>query len=166
MTLKGRGRKNSLKSFLFHLVLCFSSSHGRGIYLFCKVFRPVRRPTEPATQGVLWILSVAVKRPGRENDHLHLLSRLRMNGATCPLPHMLSCLVQEEFNFTLLYLPWLNYAVMGLLTLIVTSILQYEAEALPTRKPLRILWTGCSRICCVVSQFWSMSYCNFVLMTW
>jgi hypothetical protein len=36
------------------------------------------------------VLSAGPQRPGREPDHLHLVSKLRMNGALTLLPHLSS----------------------------------------------------------------------------
>jgi hypothetical protein len=54
---------------------------GKGFHS-SKRYRPVLRPIQPPIQ---WV--TGVKRPGREIDHhLHLGPRLRMSGATPPLP--------------------------------------------------------------------------------
>jgi hypothetical protein len=51
-------------------VLGFDSWQGLGIFLFTTASRMVLRPTQPPIQWVLGALSLGVKRPGREADHL------------------------------------------------------------------------------------------------
>jgi hypothetical protein len=47
-------------------VLGFDSRQGLGIFLFS---RPALGPTQPPIQWVQRVLSLGVKRPGRETDH-------------------------------------------------------------------------------------------------
>jgi hypothetical protein len=49
-------------------VLGFDSLLGMGIFL-TTVSRPALGPTQPPIQWVLVVLSLKVKRPGREADH-------------------------------------------------------------------------------------------------
>jgi hypothetical protein len=46
----------------------FESRQGLEIFLFTTAFRPALRPTEPPIQWVPGVLSLGVKRPGREAD--------------------------------------------------------------------------------------------------
>jgi hypothetical protein len=50
-------------------VLGFDSRRGLGIFLFTTAFRTVLGPAEPPIQWVPRVLSLGVKRPGREADH-------------------------------------------------------------------------------------------------
>jgi hypothetical protein len=50
--------------------LGFGSRRGLGIFLLTTVFRAALRPTQPPIQWVTGALSLGVKRPGREADHL------------------------------------------------------------------------------------------------
>jgi hypothetical protein len=74
-------------------VLRFDSRLGLRIFLFTTASRTALGPTQPPTQWVLGVLSVAVKRPGREADHsssssadvkeyveLYLHSPIRLHG--------------------------------------------------------------------------------------
>jgi hypothetical protein len=51
-------------------VLGFDSHRGLGIFLFTTASRPAVGPTQPPNQWVPGALSLGVKRPGREADHL------------------------------------------------------------------------------------------------
>jgi hypothetical protein len=51
-------------------VLGFESRQGLGIFLSTTASRPAVRPTQPPIQRVTGALSLRVKRPGREDDHL------------------------------------------------------------------------------------------------
>jgi hypothetical protein len=50
-------------------VLGFDSWQGMGIFLFTTVSRPALGPTQPPIQWVPGVLSLGVKRLGREADH-------------------------------------------------------------------------------------------------
>jgi hypothetical protein len=50
-------------------VLRFDSWRGLGIFLFITGSRPALGPTQPRIQWVPGVLSLGVKRPGREADH-------------------------------------------------------------------------------------------------
>jgi hypothetical protein len=50
-------------------VLGFNSRRGRGIFLFTTASRTDLRPTQPPIQWVSGVLSLGVKRPGREAEH-------------------------------------------------------------------------------------------------
>jgi hypothetical protein len=50
-------------------VLGFDSRLGLGIFLFTAASRTALPPTQPPTQLVRGVLSLGVKRPGREADH-------------------------------------------------------------------------------------------------
>jgi hypothetical protein len=50
-------------------VLRFDSRRGLGIFLFTNVSRNVLGPTRPPIQRIPEVLSLGVKRPGREADH-------------------------------------------------------------------------------------------------
>jgi len=50
--------------------LTFESRRGQGIFFFDHVSRPALGPTQPPTQWVPGVLSLRVKRPGCEADHL------------------------------------------------------------------------------------------------
>jgi len=73
-----------------------------GFFLFTTVSRPVLGPTQPPVQWIPGALSLGVKRPGREADHLHLVPRSRMRGAIPPLPNTPSCHgeLEQRDNFT------------------------------------------------------------------
>jgi hypothetical protein len=47
----------------------FVSRQRLGIFLFTTASRPALRPTQPPIQWVPGVLSLGVKRPGREADH-------------------------------------------------------------------------------------------------
>jgi hypothetical protein len=51
-------------------VLGFDSRRGLGIFLFTTASRQALGPTQPSTQWIPGALSLGVKRPGREADHL------------------------------------------------------------------------------------------------
>jgi hypothetical protein len=51
-------------------VLGFDSRRGLGIVLFTTASRMALEPTQPPIQWVPGALSVGVKRPGREADHI------------------------------------------------------------------------------------------------
>jgi hypothetical protein len=67
-------------------VLGFNSQWGLGIFLFTTVSRLTLGPTHLPVQWVPGALSLGVKWPGREADHLHLALMSRMHGAIPPLP--------------------------------------------------------------------------------
>jgi hypothetical protein len=48
---------------------------GVGIFLFTTTSRTALRPTQPPIQWVPEALSLGVKRPGSEANHLHLMPR-------------------------------------------------------------------------------------------
>jgi hypothetical protein len=50
-------------------VLGFDSRRGLGIFLFTTASRTALEPTQPPIQLVPGVLSLGVKRPGREADH-------------------------------------------------------------------------------------------------
>jgi hypothetical protein len=50
-------------------VLGFDSWRGLGIFLFITASRTALGPTQPPIQWVPGVLSLVVKRPGREADH-------------------------------------------------------------------------------------------------
>jgi hypothetical protein len=52
------------------IVLGFDSQWGLGIFLFTTTSRMDLRPTQPPIQWVPGALSLRVKQPGREADHL------------------------------------------------------------------------------------------------
>jgi len=63
----------------------FESGQGKDVFSFTKPPRPTLWPTQapiPCVQG----LFPDVKRSRREVDHLHLVPRLRVDGAIPPLP--------------------------------------------------------------------------------
>jgi hypothetical protein len=51
-------------------VLGFDSRRGLGIFLFTTASRPALGPTKPPIQWIPGVLSLGVKWPGREADHL------------------------------------------------------------------------------------------------
>jgi hypothetical protein len=53
----------SMQEIIFNLSLLL------GIFLFTTASRTARGPTQPPIQGVLGVLSLGVKRSGREADH-------------------------------------------------------------------------------------------------
>jgi hypothetical protein len=55
-------------------VLGFDFRRGLGIFLFTIVSRTALEPTQPPIQWVWGVLSLGIKRPGREADHLPLSS--------------------------------------------------------------------------------------------
>jgi hypothetical protein len=69
-------------------VLGFDSRRGMGIFLFTTVSKTALGPTQPPIQWVPAVLSLGVKRPGREADHSPPSSaEARMRGAIPPLPN-------------------------------------------------------------------------------
>jgi hypothetical protein len=50
-------------------VLGFDSPRGLGIFLFTTASKMALEPTQPPNQWVKGVLSLGVKRPGREADH-------------------------------------------------------------------------------------------------
>jgi hypothetical protein len=50
-------------------VLVFESRQGLGIFFFTTVSTSALGPTQPPVQWVSAVLSLGVKRPGREADH-------------------------------------------------------------------------------------------------
>jgi hypothetical protein len=48
----------------------FDSLRGLGIFLFTTASRTALGPTQPPIQWVRGVLSIGLKRPGREADHL------------------------------------------------------------------------------------------------
>jgi hypothetical protein len=58
------------------------------IFLFSTVSRPALGPTQPSIQYVPGALSLGVKLPGRETDHLLPASaEVKNGGAIAPFPH-------------------------------------------------------------------------------
>jgi len=66
-----------MRGFMFLLMLSKRDS----IYKYIS-------PTQPPIQWLLGALFLGIKRPGREDDHLHLVSRSEMRGAITPLPNI------------------------------------------------------------------------------
>jgi hypothetical protein len=64
----------------------FDSRHGLGIFLFNTASRSALGPTQLPIQRVTGAPSLWVKRPGREADHSHLVSKSRMRGSIPSLP--------------------------------------------------------------------------------
>jgi len=58
---------------------------------FVTASRPALGPTQPPVKCVPDSPTPGVKQPGHEVDHLHLVQRLRMRGATPPLPTTPTC---------------------------------------------------------------------------
>jgi hypothetical protein len=87
----------------------FYSRRGLGIFHSATASRPVLGPTQLHTQGVPWVLSLGIKRPGREADHSHQSSAAVMNTwnyTSAPsFAFMAWCLVKYGDNFTLPYDP-------------------------------------------------------------
>jgi hypothetical protein len=66
----------------------FESREGLGIILFTTSSRSALRPTQPPIHWVPGALSLGVRRPRREADHLsRSVPRSRMRGAIPPLPN-------------------------------------------------------------------------------
>jgi hypothetical protein len=63
----------------------FESRQGLGIFLFTTASRPALEPIQLLIQWVTGALSLGVKWPGCEVDHLHLVPRSRMRGTIPPL---------------------------------------------------------------------------------
>jgi len=68
----------------------FESRQGLGIFLFITASRTALGPTQPPMQCATGALSLAVKRLGREADHVYLVARSRIRGAIPPHPNTLS----------------------------------------------------------------------------
>jgi hypothetical protein len=84
-------------------VLEFDSQWGLEIFLFTTVSGMALGPIQPPIQWVPGGLSLGVKWPGHEADHLPPSSaKSRMHGAIPPLPQyfMMWCLVKHRDNFT------------------------------------------------------------------
>jgi hypothetical protein len=59
------------------------------IFLFCTASRLAPGPTQPPIEWLAGALSLGVKRPGRETDHLpSFIAEVKNGGAIPPLPHM------------------------------------------------------------------------------
>jgi hypothetical protein len=72
-------------------VLWFNSQWGQGIFLFTTVSRLAVGPTQSPIQWVTGVLSLGVKRPGREADESpHLDPRSSMRGTIPALPNTFS----------------------------------------------------------------------------
>jgi hypothetical protein len=98
----------------------FESWQGLRILLFTTKSRPALGPTQPPIQGVPGALSLRVKRPGREADHLHLVARSRMRGAIPPLPNTSS---------------WRGDQLKNTGTTLSSLLLFYPASCIGTRAP-------------------------------
>jgi hypothetical protein len=85
-------------------VLGFYSRRGLGIFLFTTASRTALGPTQPPIQWVPGVLSVGVKRPGREADHSPPSSAEVKNAwrytSTPQYVFMMWCLVKHRDNFT------------------------------------------------------------------
>jgi hypothetical protein len=66
----GRHVNNTTRYFNTIGALWFDSRRGLGIFLFITASRTALEPTQPPIQWVSGVLSLGVKRPGREADHL------------------------------------------------------------------------------------------------
>jgi hypothetical protein len=76
----------------------WSSSPGRvKNFLFSTSPRPSPRPTQPPMQWIAWVLSPAIKRPGREADHSSPTSakvkKIWIYTSTPPHAFMAQCLI-------------------------------------------------------------------------
>jgi hypothetical protein len=85
--------------------LGLDSRRGLGIFLFTTASRTALGPTQLPIQWVSRALSLGVKRPGREADHLppSIAEVKRKRGAIPPIPKyafMVWCLVKNKDNFT------------------------------------------------------------------
>jgi hypothetical protein len=63
------GQNQRKWSVLVDRVLGFDSRRGPGIFLFTTASRAALGPTQPLIQWVPGVLSLGLKRPGRETDH-------------------------------------------------------------------------------------------------
>jgi hypothetical protein len=88
-------------------VLGFDSRLGLGIFLFTTASRTALGPTHPPIQWVPAVLSLGVKRPGREADHSTPSSAEVKNAwsytSTPPYVFVAWCSLKHRDNF-LLYL--------------------------------------------------------------
>jgi hypothetical protein len=84
----------------------------QGIFLFSKTSILALWPTQYPIQWVEGALSKAVKRPGSEADHTHLVPTLKMSAATSPLSHMTSWrLHRDNSTFTVKSVTSLRFEV-------------------------------------------------------
>jgi hypothetical protein len=85
-------------------VLGFYSRRGLGIFLFTTASRMALGPTQPPIQWVTGVLSLRIKRPGRETDHSPPSSAEVKNEwsytSTPQYVFMAWCLVKHWDNFT------------------------------------------------------------------
>jgi hypothetical protein len=85
-------------------VLGFGSQQELGIFLFTTMFRMALEPTQPPIQWARGALSLGLKRPGREADHLPPSSAKVKNAwsytSTPQYIFMAWCLVKHRDNFT------------------------------------------------------------------
>jgi hypothetical protein len=120
-------------------VLVFDSRRWLGIFLFITVSRTAPGPTQSPIQRVPGVLSLRVKRPGREADHIHLVPRLRMCGAIPPLPQYISlarCLVKHTDNFTFTFTSLLLEVSLPLASISVLGFTQPPIQLVLTFTPV------------------------------